>query len=420
MGDLRVGKRLTGLLALVALTAAACSTDGSGGDEQQGAVATVPDRTAEAAQFVDAPSDSVFPEGVAPDVPVGSYGFSRYVWTQGSSGVLPTLVEGPRGDQVRCQDEDLPCSYTELRALAATGDPVPSELEMTGGELADLVEQLDTLSATLDGFESVDDVCAGGYGRSSSQNPNMGIHMTNASLVADGFIVDRPEIILLGRDGGETLTQSEIGRCEGGRWTGDPTLEVVGAAYMVPMTPDHPEGFAGSIDNWHVHYNTCAGADDESGALADPADCEAEGGRFMEVMPVWMMHAYANPDYDSQQGVFSMFNGSIWPVSDTAGIRTERTQTDLVGGVMSPITDFSFSTVEAEVGEDVVFSNGDSVPHTVTSGTPDAPNGSFDSGVIGSGEAYTTSFDRPGEYAVFCTLHPQMTGRVIVKSQSVG
>jgi plastocyanin len=183
---------------------------------------------------------------------------------------------------------------------------------------------------------------------------------------------------------------------------------------MVPMSSEHPEGFTGPIDNWHVHYNTCAGADEESGALADPANCAAEGGQFMEVMPVWMMHAYANPDYDSQQGVFAMFNGSIWPVSDTAGIRTERTQTELAGGVMSPITDFSFSTVEAEVGEDIVFSNGDSVPHTVTSGTPDAPTDAFDSGVFGSGEAYTTSFDQPGEYELYCSLHPQMTGTVLV------
>lgn len=134
----------------------------------------------------------------------------------------------------------------------------------------------------------------------------------------------------------------------------------------------------------------------------------------MEVMPIWMMHAYANPDYDSQQGVFAMFNGSIWPLSDNADIRTQRTQTDLGDGVMSPIVDFSFGTVEADVGEDVVFSNGDAVPHTVTSGTPDAPSDAFDSGVFGSGQVFTTSFDRPGEYELYCSLHPQMTGTVIV------
>ncbi|MCB0995658.1 MAG: hypothetical protein KDB21_11240 [Acidimicrobiales bacterium] len=436
---MRVGlssrRGLWAAVALLLFIASACASDpdtpplAAAGDEDSAEAdeaviaeqpTATPDPTPTPRAVVDlaslpaAADDASFPEGVNPDYPVGAYGFTRYVWTSGSAGVLPTLVEGPRGQQYRCQDLDLPCSYNELKALHESGDPIPPELGMTDAELAELVDQLDTVRATVESMASPDDVCAAGYSRSSSQNPNMGIHMVNAALIGDGFDPAHPEILLLAHEGGEALLQSEIGECVDGSWTGDPAFEVVGAAFMLPMTPEHPEGFAGPIDNWHVHYNTCTGANSESGNLGDPAKCAAEGGRFMEVLPVWMMHAYTNPDYDSQEGVFAMFNGAIWPLSDGGSIQTERTEADFNGSRLQTIVNFEIGTVTARPGEQIVFSNGDSVPHTVTSSEPDAP-GAFDTGVLGGGQTWAGTFDTPGEYQVFCSLHPQMTGTVIVE-----
>ena len=56
------------------------------------------------------------------------------------------------------------------------------------------------------------------------------------------------------------LTHSEVVQCEHGLWTADPAMQVLGAAYLLPLTDDRPEGFAGEIANWHIHYTSCAGS----------------------------------------------------------------------------------------------------------------------------------------------------------------
>jgi plastocyanin len=397
------------LLVIVALVAA-CS---SGGEDS---VAVV-ERDAGEFGRADAPNDSSFPPGVAPDTPVGTYGFSRYVWTLTGAGVTPTLVEGPRGQQVRCQDEELACSFQDLKQLYEVQAPIPQHLGMTRAELGMLVRQLDALQAKLSTYTHPDHLCEDGYVRSSSQIPNMGIHMLNAEHSQDGFVVDKPEILLLAKAGGETLRQSELGQCVDGKWTGDPNMVVTGAAYTVPITDDHPEGFAGPIDNWHVHYNTCTGADKEVlETLFDPALCKAEGGVITEKIPLWMVHAYAAPGFDSQQGVFAMFNGSVWPLASKDDIFAVHTQSAAAGDdlVMSPINNFSFGAVEVQAGNGVVFTNSDGVPHSVTSGLPGNPTGEFDSGAFGTGQTFTATFDQAGEYLIYCTLHPAMTGAVTV------
>ena len=41
---------------------------------------------------------------------------------------------------------------------------------------------------------------------------------------------------------------------------------------------------------------------------------------------------------------------------------------------------------------------------------PDA----FDSGLLGTGDAFEVSFDDAGQYELFCVLHPDMTATVTV------
>ena len=408
-----MNRRLLGpMIVVVALVAAACT---SGSQSQVSEESEVTDYTEEALAFADAANDASFPDGVAPDSAIGTYGRSRYVWTQGPDGIYRTLIEGPRGQQVRCEDEDLPCSYSELKALAESGDPIPEELALSQAELEELVSQLDQLNAKLTSLGGPDGVCAAGYRRTTSQVPNMGVHMVrNANIIADGFVVDEPEMILLAMEGGETLPQSELGACVDGRWTGDPAMQVVGAVYTMGLVDDHPEGFAGKLDNWHVHFNICAGPNSERESVADPAGCEAEGGDFQEKLPLWMMHAYVAPGFDSQQGVFAMFNESVWPLGG-GGDRLAAERADLgEGSVLATIDNFDFGRIKVDAGDEVVFANSDGVPHTVTSGTPGAPTGDFDSGLFGTGEVYSRTFDEPGKYKIFCSLHPQMTATVVV------
>jgi plastocyanin len=61
-------------------------------------------------------------------------------------------------------------------------------------------------------------------------------------------------------------------------------------------------------------------------------------------------------------------------------------------------------------GDTVVWVNNDSVEHTVT-----AQNSAFDSGPLASGATFTHVFDTSGTYQYSCTIHPTMTGEVVVQ-----
>jgi plastocyanin len=73
-------------------------------------------------------------------------------------------------------------------------------------------------------------------------------------------------------------------------------------------------------------------------------------------------------------------------------------------------------TVETTVGSMINWRNDDFGPHTVTSGDmTTGKTGVFDSNIMQKGSTFSFLFDKVGEYDYYCTLHPFMTGRVIVK-----
>lgn len=61
-------------------------------------------------------------------------------------------------------------------------------------------------------------------------------------------------------------------------------------------------------------------------------------------------------------------------------------------------------------GSDVMWTNDDTAPHTVTSSDWAA----FDSGILEQGQSFRTRFEEPGTYEYLCTLHPGMRGTVVV------
>ncbi len=72
---------------------------------------------------------------------------------------------------------------------------------------------------------------------------------------------------------------------------------------------------------------------------------------------------------------------------------------------------FSPSTITISVGDTVTWRNDDDVAHTVTSDTGDELN----SGNLSPGETYQNVFNQAGDYPYHCTIHPVMTGTVIVE-----
>jgi plastocyanin len=76
------------------------------------------------------------------------------------------------------------------------------------------------------------------------------------------------------------------------------------------------------------------------------------------------------------------------------------------------IKGFAFrpAVLRVKAGTTVRWRNSDPAPHTVT-----ANSRAFDSRTMAQGAPYARRFARPGTYTYLCALHPQMTGKVIVR-----
>jgi plastocyanin len=69
---------------------------------------------------------------------------------------------------------------------------------------------------------------------------------------------------------------------------------------------------------------------------------------------------------------------------------------------------------KVKAGTTVTFTNVGDTPHTATS-FENGRIGSWDTGVLSSGDSKTVTFDKPGTYYYICTPHPWMYGQVIVE-----
>lgn len=373
----------------------------------------------EAAAFDQAAADAQFPDGLT-FAAGGAPGYSRYVFRDTSAGVVPTLVEGPIEQTVRCQDVDLPCSYLELKELHETGGDIPDELQMDAAELEELVGQLDELSAFAVEHTDINMACADGFVSDRIQTANMGTHLYKGSSIANGFDPGEPEILLYAL-ADDTVPAGPVGQCRDGVWDGDP-MQLIGTSFIIPpqvIGNEHPETFAGPLDNWHIHYNLCRGAANGRDSFLPLSECEAAGGRFSASLG-WMIHAWVDPNHDNQLGVFSMWNPTVAPISDPTVIfesREVRGDDFPEGAEQSIITDFAYGgSLNITVGQSLFFNNVDAVPHTVSAGSFDDPMlDEFDSGLLDPGTNFELSFDEPGVYSLFCTLHPDMQATVTVE-----
>ena len=78
---------------------------------------------------------------------------------------------------------------------------------------------------------------------------------------------------------------------------------------------------------------------------------------------------------------------------------------------------FSPQAIAIYEHDNILWYNGDTAVHTITSGTSSGgPDGNFDSGLIMSGTTFSHTFNESGNYDYFCMIHPWMTGKVVVKN----
>jgi plastocyanin len=76
------------------------------------------------------------------------------------------------------------------------------------------------------------------------------------------------------------------------------------------------------------------------------------------------------------------------------------------------IDNFSFSptTITVPAGTTVRWTNRDDIPHTVVSDEQ-----KFQSKTLDTDDQYSYTFTKPGTYGYFCSVHPRMTGKVVVQ-----
>ncbi len=77
------------------------------------------------------------------------------------------------------------------------------------------------------------------------------------------------------------------------------------------------------------------------------------------------------------------------------------------------IDNFSFSpgTITIAVGTTVRWTNRDDIPHTVVSDD----QRTFASKTLDTDDQFSYTFTKAGTFGYFCSIHPKMTGKVVVE-----
>jgi plastocyanin len=71
---------------------------------------------------------------------------------------------------------------------------------------------------------------------------------------------------------------------------------------------------------------------------------------------------------------------------------------------------FGPQTITVPVGATVTWTNKDDIPHTSVS-----TDGVFKSKVLDTDEKFSYTFTKAGTYPYYCTIHPKMTGKIVVQ-----
>jgi plastocyanin len=103
-------------------------------------------------------------------------------------------------------------------------------------------------------------------------------------------------------------------------------------------------------------------------------------------------------------------NGNMVPPGETPanGMEPQEVEVLMMGSQFSP------QELTIQAGTTVLWYNDDTLPHTVTSDPDAGPDAQFDA-ELDPGESFSYTFNEPGTYSYFCSLHPGMEGTVTVQ-----
>ena len=95
-----------------------------------------------------------------------------------------------------------------------------------------------------------------------------------------------------------------------------------------------------------------------------------------------------------------------WPQSSCRSARR-----DAPGAVGIDNFTFNPQKLTVKAGTTVTWTNKDDIPHAIA-----AVSKQFKSKALDTGDAYSFTFTTPGAYEYFCSLHPHMTGTIVVEA----
>ena len=103
---------------------------------------------------------------------------------------------------------------------------------------------------------------------------------------------------------------------------------------------------------------------------------------------------------------------SLLLLASSAQAAAPATSASSSAGYKVGIRNFHFQPAQLVVpaGSKVTWTNHDEEPHTVTSAGGQFKNSSG----LDTDDHYSVVFTKPGTYVYFCSIHPQMTGTIVV------
>jgi plastocyanin len=113
----------------------------------------------------------------------------------------------------------------------------------------------------------------------------------------------------------------------------------------------------------------------------------------------------------------SLLTAAALQVAILAGVTTAPPTPARAAYTTVKIDNFTFAPqrVTVKIGTTVTWDNADDIPHTIASSTK-----LFRSKVLDTGGTFSFTFTTPGAYEYFCSLHPHMTGTIVVEAATGG
>jgi plastocyanin len=147
---------------------------------------------------------------------------------------------------------------------------------------------------------------------------------------------------------------------------------------------------------WHVTFHTAmstAFPQPAPGAAASPGPMKVADDRLRKVLGLSRMS----------------FHDVNHPIAITDVPLESESQASGAHDILLDNFTFQPGTATVPVGTTITWTNHDDVPHTIMS-----TERKFKSPVLDTDGQFSHQFDAPGSYKYFCSIHPKMTGEIVV------